>query len=67
MRFVPNNFSFLLLAQNKRNKEKGSENANFSCFSLLATQAIAAPLHEKQLQFAPFSVLQPHRFYLISD
>jgi hypothetical protein len=46
-----------LLAQKKRSKEKSSENANFSRFSPLATQAIAAPLHEKRLQFAPFSVL----------
>jgi hypothetical protein len=48
--------SFLLLAQKKRSKEKGSENANFSRFLRLLHKAIATPLHKKRLQFAPFSV-----------
>jgi hypothetical protein len=43
-----------LLAQKKRNKEKGPENANFSRF--LRPLHNAFTRHEKRLQFAPFSV-----------
>jgi hypothetical protein len=49
--------SFLLPLQKKRSKEKQAENANFSRFLRLLHKAIASPLHENRLQFAPFSVL----------
>jgi hypothetical protein len=48
----------------RKNQRKGAENANFSLFVCPLHKALTAP--PKRLQFAPFSVLPPHR-HLVSS
>jgi hypothetical protein len=55
-------FNFISFASPKETKQrKRARKCQLQPFSPPATQAIASPLHEKRLQFAPFSDSPAHR------